>query len=180
LNILDLILNSGAVGQIARRLGLPETAVRLAITALLPALTRGLQRNAARPGGLESLLGALGSGNHDRYIDQPAELGNQASIEDGNAILGHILGSKDVSRNVAGSAAQRTGLDSALLKQMLPMLADAAMGALSKQTAAGSQLRAPASPAAGSDPFAMLSGLLDADREGDASDELLDLARRFF
>jgi hypothetical protein len=96
----------------------------------LPALARGLQRNAAQPGGLDALLKALGTGGHDRYVDRPEELTREEAVADGNAILGHILGSKDVSRNLAGHAAQQTGLDAGILKKMLPVIAAVAMGAL--------------------------------------------------
>ena len=47
----------------------------------------------------------------------------------------HVLGSKDVSRQVATHAASETGLDSTVLKQMLPLVASLAMAALSKHAA---------------------------------------------
>ncbi len=121
------------VGQIARQLGIPESLAQTAASALLPALTKGLAKNASKPGGLEDLLGALTGGKHAAYVDNPASVTQPAAIEDGNAILGHILGSKDVSRNVAGAASQQTGIDASVLKKMLPMLAGTAMGALEKQ-----------------------------------------------
>jgi hypothetical protein len=42
--------------------------------------------------------------------------------------LGHILGSKDVSRQVAAQASTRTGISELVLKQMLPAVATLAMG----------------------------------------------------
>ena len=57
--------------------------------------------------------------------------------EPGNEILGQIFGSKDVSRTVAGQAAQSTGIDAALLKKMLPLLAMAVTGYLASQKAGG-------------------------------------------
>ena len=61
-------------------------------------------------------------------------LGQPESINDGNAILGHLFGSKDVSRAVAGHAAQKTGIGADVLKKLLPLVATMAMGSLSKQT----------------------------------------------
>ena len=148
---------------------------RLAVSALLPALMRGMQRNAAKPGGLDSLVGALGSGNHQRYVEEPETLADDSSISDGNAILGHIFGSKNVSRNVAGGAAKQTGIDPAVLK-MLPMLAGVAMGALSKETQGGSQL---ASAPTGTNPLGALSGLLGAGADDSGTDDLLNLAKNF-
>lgn len=56
------------------------------------------------------------------------------TIADGNNILGHLFGSKDVSRAVAGQAATKTGLGADVLKKLLPLVATMAMGSLSKQT----------------------------------------------
>jgi hypothetical protein len=51
-----------------------------------------------------------------------------ADRADGNGILGHILGSKDVSRQVAAQASARTGIGADVLKKMLPLVATLAMG----------------------------------------------------
>ena len=48
--------------------------------------------------------------------------------------MGHLFGSKDVSRAVAGHAAQKSGIGADVLKKMLPMVAMMAMGSLGKQT----------------------------------------------
>ena len=218
--LLDSILseNAGAVDQIAARLGLPPDVAQQAVGALTPALARGIERNTQKPGGLESLLGALGSGNHEKYVDEPSTLAEPASIEDGNAILGHIFGTKDVSRNVAGAASLKTGIDANILKQILPMLAPIIMGALSKKLGAGGGAksgsggggggglgglggllgglmgsagagRANLAGGSGANPMdalqsfgglGALTQFLDADKDGDSTDELLDLAKKFF
>ncbi|MBK7469630.1 MAG: hypothetical protein IPI73_02305 [Betaproteobacteria bacterium] len=57
---------------------------------------------------------------------RPARQCSGARADDvnrGNDVLGQIFGSKDVSRAVAQNAAAQSGLDSSLLKKMLPMLA---------------------------------------------------------
>lgn len=135
MNILDMILNNSAVvDQVAKNFNLDANSAQSAIKHMLPALTRGVQKNVQKEGGLEGLFGALASGKHSRYVEQPELLGQSGTTQDGNAILGHILGSKDVSRNVAGHAAKETGLDFGLLKKMLPVLATVVMGSLGKQT----------------------------------------------
>jgi hypothetical protein len=180
MNVLESILgsNSGVLGQIAKKVGVPEPLARQAVAALAPALIGGLARNVSQPGGLEALVKALGAGSHQKYLDEPDRLGEDDGIAEGNAILGHVLGSKDVSRKVAGSASQETGVDTSILKKMLPMVADVTMGALSRKTAAGSQLAASSSKSE-SDPLAMLSGLLGGKKEGSSADDLLDLAKKF-
>jgi hypothetical protein len=200
MSLLDSILSAGngaAVGQIASKLGIPEDAAKQAASALTPALARGLQRNTQQGGGLDSLLGALSSGSHQKYVDQPDTIGDDDGVADGNKILGHILGSKDVSRNVAGAAAAKTGIDSDTLKKMLPMLATVAMGALSKQTkgsgggtgGGGGGLLSGLTGGAGSNPLnalqtmgglGALTQFLDADKDGDATDDLLTMAKKYF
>jgi len=78
------------------------------------------------------LLGALGKGNHQRYVDDPNTLSEPESLRDGNKILGHLLGSKDASRQVASQVASSTGIGSSIIKKLLPMVATMLMGAMSK------------------------------------------------
>lgn len=178
MDLLDSILgaNDGkAVAEIARKVGIPESMAKKGVAALAPALQRGLQRNSRKQGGAEALLGALKTGNHARYVDDPATLEKEDTIADGNKILGHIFGNKDVSRNVAGQAAGSSDIDAGLLKKVLPLLGTVAMGALAKNTLGGS--------GGGSNPLGALSGMLGgagADDGGSAADEILDLAKKFF
>jgi len=55
----------------------------------------------------------------------------------GNDVLGQIFGSRDVSRAVAQNASGSSGLDPALLKKMLPILAMLAAGYMAKQHSGG-------------------------------------------
>lgn len=182
MNLMDMILNGqngDVVRQVANSLQLDEGQARSAMGSLIPALTRGIGKEASSPQGLEDLIGALGRGNHRQYMDNPASLGDQAAVVDGNGILGHIFGSKDVSRQVASRAAESTGVDSGILKKMLPMLASAAMGALaSKGLGAGAGAN---QPSGGQDAGigSLLNSFLDADKDGSAMDDILGMASRF-
>jgi hypothetical protein len=110
-------------------------------------------------------------------VEEPEVFSQTATRSEGNEILRHIFGSKDVSRNVAGSAAQRSGISSDLLKQLLPLLASAAMGFLAKESQGGPNLGADRG-AGSSSGLDMLGGLLDSD--GSALDDILNLAKKFF
>jgi hypothetical protein len=150
MGLADMLLNAhggGAANVLAQRFGIsPDQAVS-AVSALAPALASGLQQNAANEGGLQSLLGALADGQHQQYVEDPAALDRPNTVADGNAILGHVLGSKDASRQVASQASAQTGLGADLLKQMLPVVAAMAMGAISQHTAG--QLGQGSSPGGG-------------------------------
>lgn len=175
MNPLEMILGAaggGVLNQVAGQFGLNQNQAQSAIGALLPALMGGVQRNTQQQGGLESLLGALSGGNHDQYLDDPSRLASPDTTQDGNSILGHLLGSKDASRALASQAAQQTGLDSSMLKQMLPVIASLAMGALSKQSAQ-SNLSGVMQSQGPSGVMGMLSGFLDQNNDGSMVDDLL-------
>src|SRR5690606_12490528 len=80
---------------------------------------------------------ALKSERHQRYLDDPDRLTDEDAREDGNNILGHLFGSKDVSRGVAARAAEDTGFDASLIRKALPLVAGLAMGALGRQAKSG-------------------------------------------
>jgi hypothetical protein len=178
MDVLQAILDAqggAAARQAAHSVGLSPDQAGSALAALVPALAAGLHRNASQPGGLDALLGALGGGSHERYLDDPALVGRQETVADGNGILGHILGSKDASRAVASRAAAQTGIGADILKKLLPIAAALVMGSLSRQRAGG-----PDRPAAGAGLFDMLTPMLDGNRDGSVVDDILGHAGRLF
>ena len=181
MDLLSVLLEQGggqSAQQLANNFGLNQNQAAAALSSLLPTLGQALARNASSQGGLESLLGALTGGQHQRYLEDPSLMGQEETRLDGNGILGHILGSKDVSRQVAQQTSERTGIGVDVVKKMLPMVAALAMGALSRQTASV-QSAAPAGPAAGG-LAGMLGQFLDSNRDGSVADDLLGLAARMF
>ena len=137
MNMMDMIMQAAggqAPQQIGQQFGLNQQQSQSAISALLPAISTAMKQNTSNPQGLAGLLGALQNGSHDQYLDNPAQLNQPQATTEGNAILGHLFGSKDVSRAVAGHAAQKSGVGADVLKKMLPMVAMMAMGSLGKQT----------------------------------------------
>lgn len=167
---------SGGLQQLGGQFGLDGSAVEKVLGQVVPALGRGLQKNATGSGGLENLASALQKGGHQRYLGDVGAAVSQAGIDEGNGILGHILGSKDVSRNVAAHASSATGVGSDVIKKMLPMIASMAMGALSKQTDGGARLQS----SGGSSGRGLLGSLLGGDVDGGALDDVLDIAKKFF
>ena len=214
MTLMDML--SGMAGsqmqQAGGAYGLGAKQSQQAVGALLPAISSAMKQNMSTPQGMAGLLGALQNGGHARYLDDAQALQNNAQT-DGNAILGHLFGSKDVSRAVAGRAAEQTGIDSSVLKQMLPMVAMMAMGAMGKQTqgnqglqgmiqgammqqlmgggqasrgglggmlggllGGGARAQARQQQQAHQGGLGMLGGLLDADGDGNAFDDLLGMA----
>ncbi|MFC5584359.1 DUF937 domain-containing protein [Nitratireductor kimnyeongensis] len=137
LPLFEMLNNAGegnGVDQIARQFGISQEQAQEAMEALLPAFSQGLKRNVSDPHGAGNFLGALASGQHAKYFEDAANAFSQQGVAEGNGILGHLFGSKDVSRAVASHAAQSTGLGQDMLKQMLPVIASMLMGGLFKQS----------------------------------------------
>lgn len=177
MNITDLLLgkeNQDAISQLAQKLGVSEQQARQIVAEVTPTLSRGMERRAAEDkSGFGGLLDALGSGNHSRYVEQPEILTRPETVEDGNSILGHIFGSKDVSRNVARETEQSTGIASTLVKQALPVIAAMVMGSLGKQIfGGGGNTTAATTQQSGG----LLTSLLDSDRDGSVIDDVLGMA----
>jgi hypothetical protein len=191
MQLTDMLAQMGGLQSVARQLGVSEGEVAQGAEALLPAILGGFQKQAQGQGagqgmGLEGLGGLL-----EQVLSPQA-----TDVGPGNEVLGQIFGSKDVSRTVAQQAAQQTGLDASLLKQMLPLLAMLVGGYLSRQgggtpatgapAGGGGGLGdllgglmgggAPAGTGAGGGGLGGLASLLDANGDGNPLDDILRMA----
>lgn len=122
-----------AISNLARRFGLTDQQASEAVRVMAPHLARGIERNTLTRGGVADLVEALSRGDHARYAEEGSTLDDPETVEEGNAILGHILGSPTASRQIAAYGQQETGISSAVLTQMLPYLATILMGMLFKK-----------------------------------------------
>ncbi|RDV06689.1 DUF937 domain-containing protein [Sphingorhabdus pulchriflava] len=133
MDMMEILKQSGAIGSVAQQLGVNEQIAQAGAEALLPAILGGFKKTAqAQPSGLDGLGGILGQLGGGGLLDSVLSP-EPTPIEKGNDVLGQIFGSKDVSRSVAGHAAEQTGIDSSLLKKMLPILAMLVAGYMAKQ-----------------------------------------------
>ena len=95
MDISEMIAKMGGLKPMASELGVSEQEAATGADALAPAILGGFERQSA-----------------------PAD-----ADAGGNGVLASIFGSKDVSRAVAQDASTRTGLNTATLKKMLPLVA---------------------------------------------------------
>lgn len=137
MDLTDIIRSQGGIEAIAKQLGISPADAERGAGALLPAILEGMGQKAAPEradagggGGLADILTQLGGGALATNVVAP----EPTEIDKGNSILGQIFGSKDVSRQVAGNAAQTTGIDPSTLKKMLPILAMLVGGYLSSRS----------------------------------------------
>lgn len=197
LDVLEMLRRSGGINAVANQLGIPPATALAGTEALVPAIIGGFRKSTETSGGgeaglgaLVTMLGGLGGGALAANVLGPDE----TDVGKGNDVLGQIFGSKDVSRSVAADAAGRTGIDPAVLKQMLPLLAMLVGGYFSAR-AGGSGAQGSgglgdigsilgAGPGGGDDAAARggggvlggLGSLLDMDGDGNALDDILNMA----
>jgi hypothetical protein len=196
MNLTDILAQAGGLQSVARDLGVSEDQAAAGAEALLPAILGGMKKQAqAQPaglGGLGGLLGQLGGGGLLDQVLSP----QPTDPSQGNQVLGQIFGSKEVSRAVADNAASQSGLDSGVLRKMLPLLAMLVTGFMAKQ--AGGLAQAPegggsgglggligslgglfgagGAGAAGAGGLGGLSAMLDMNGDGNALDDIMRIA----
>jgi len=171
--------NSAVVGQLAKQFGITEKQAREAMRRMTPAIGRGMQQ-AEKKGGMGSLIEAINGGDKDRYIDEPEILAEPEATRDGNVVLGEIFNNdKDVSRNIGGYAAKKTGLPTGMMKMMLPILASIVMGYLSKQRRSAPIPQSRGRGSSGGGLGGLLGSLLDSDKDGSIADDLIRMATRY-
>jgi hypothetical protein len=126
MDIADIQKSTGGIDAIASQLGIDKATAQAGAGALLPAIVGGMKKqnhgagaSGDGLGGLGAILGSLGGAGLAANVlsDGPTD------VSKGNDVLGTIFGSKDVSRTVAEHAAGQTGIDPAILRKMLPILA---------------------------------------------------------
>ena len=177
MNITDLLFdksNSNAISEFANNFDVNDSQAKDAISSLANSLSRGLGQNAQDDRGMGSLFDALNKGKHSRYLDDPSLLGRKETTHEGNDILGHIFGNKDVSRHVTKRASKETGLSGTLLKKMLPVVASMVMGALGKKMLGGGGGRSR------QESTGFLTKIFDKDHDGSMVDDVLGMAFKAF
>lgn len=173
--LLKLAGADDGLNAITAKAGIPPGEIGKLLAALSPAMTHGIQQQAESTAGLAGFVRALESGKHQDYVNDPSRLaGNEARL-DGNKILGHLFGSKDISRKVALQAESDTGIGASLIKKALPLLAGLVMGAISKTSESGKSLKNADGGGLGS-----LGGLLQSKDGKTGIDDALAMARKFF
>jgi hypothetical protein len=190
--LLDAVLRSGggsAIEMLGGRFGLPPAATRSALEALLPMVGGGLKNQAQAQGGLEGLLGSVLNPAHTEYGENADVLARPGTTNMGNQVLGSIFGNdREVSRTIAAQAAQKTGLDVGMLKQMLPIVAMMAAGAMAKNANSGglgnligaAMGGGQAAPAPGNMAGSLggLANMLDMNKDGNPLNDIMGMLGR--
>lgn len=196
MQVTDILSQMGGLQQMAKELGVSESQAKTGAAVLLPAILGGFKKQAqAQPTGLEGLGGLLGQLGGGSLLDDVLSP-EPTNVNKGNDVLGQIFGSKDVSRTVAQNASAKTGLDPALLKKMLPILAMLVAGYMAKQRGGGGATastggggllggilgglfggnKSQQAPAQAPSGMGGLASMLDFDGDGNPLDDILGMA----
>ncbi|WP_291669351.1 DUF937 domain-containing protein [Bosea sp. (in: a-proteobacteria)] len=132
--IMQSAQNGQAMQNLARQYGLSLQQTQAALDALLPAFSMGLQRQTQNPYAFGSLAQMMTASPYARFFEANGGGIPQGAQMAGNDVLSQIFGSNEVSRAIAAQAAATSGVNQAILKQMLPVIASILMGGLFKST----------------------------------------------
>ncbi|MEM9107891.1 MAG: DUF937 domain-containing protein, partial [Pseudomonadota bacterium] len=125
--------NGEAMRTMADQFGLSVDQAAKAMEALMPAFSTGLKRNTLNPQDFGGFMQALAGGHYANYFNNMTEAFTSQGINEGNAMLGQIFGSKEVSRAIAQQAEMATGIAQDIYKRMMPVVASILMGGLFNQ-----------------------------------------------
>jgi hypothetical protein len=130
LEILTAGQGGQTVGNLAQSFGLDRKQAASVLGAVVPELTRNMERQSFNRGGIADLVATLGKADYEKALAPNAPLTSPGIKEAGIEALDTVLWSKDRSRSVAHRAARDTGVDENVIKDMLPAIAAILMGGI--------------------------------------------------
>ena len=139
--LLGSLLSSSSLGSLSNNTGVQKPQLSKLLILALPLILKYMTSNAQSQSGLSSLFGALGAHQNRGSVASQIE---EADVEDGQKILGHIFG-KDKPQ-VVDQLAQQSGVDANDVMNVLGTIAPFVMSGLSSatQSAQTQQQQAPA------------------------------------
>ena len=202
MDIQAMINQGGGIDAIASQLGIPANVAQTGVTALLPIVMGGFKRSAQdQPAGLDGLLGMIGGLGGGGLFENVVGA-EPTATDSGNALLGEMFGSREGSIAVAQHASAVSGVDTSILKKMLPLVAMLVAGAMAKQAGGtasggageglggllggllgggglGSVLGGNTGQAPAGGGLGGLGSMLDLNGDGNPLDDILGMARKF-
>ena len=155
---MEMLMSSGALGQVSQMLGVNEQEAGYAIEEVLPLLLKGMQGQARNKETQQGFLQALQDHSAQDTSDISKFLKN-VDTEDGAKIVKHLLGAQQ--EEVAAKAKKKSGLDT---KKILKLMAIAAPFLMSQM---GKNAKSTAKSKGSDDMLSIVTGLMDG---VDASD----------
>lgn len=137
--ILDLLnsdLGKQIISGVSGETGQSQDKTANVLTMALPVLMGAMKRNANTNEGADGLMGALSNKHDGSILDNLGGLFeggvDQEVMNDGEGILGHVLGGN--KGNVENAIGMKTGMDSGSVGNILKIAAPLLMGVLGKES----------------------------------------------
>lgn len=140
LNSIMSMLSGDGTAAISKRAKVKESDVSNVLSAAVPILLTGMQRNASTEAGADSLRGALAD-HAAADLSDPAAFLKSADLKDGKKILGHVLGGdqKSIVSRVSDASGVTKGKTTSILSMIAPLLLSV-LGGQQSQGSGGSGL----------------------------------------
>ncbi len=134
LNSILSLLSGGGTSAISKRTKVRQSDVAEVLSAGVPILLTGMQRNAGSEAGAASLLGAL-TDHAATDVSDPGAFLQNADLEDGKKILDHVLGDdqKSIIKRVSDASGVTRGKTTSILALIAPLLLSLLGGQQSQQ-----------------------------------------------
>lgn len=140
MNLSDIFANAQgqeAMRALSQQFGLSAQQTEAAVAALLPAFSVGLQNQAKSAEAFQNLIGSFAGGQHLAAFEYPKLAMNSDMMGASNAFLEQIFGgaqqqTQQIQDQVVRQAAAVSGIGTAILAKMLPVIASMILGGLFK------------------------------------------------
>lgn len=182
LDLLNSPMGKQIISGVSGSTGQSEGDTGKLLSMAMPVLMGAMKKNAQTPEGAAGLMGALSSKHDGSILDNLGGLfdgGVDDSVkQDGEGILGHLLGEK--RPNVENALSKQSGMDAGTVAQVLKVAAPILMGVLGKQTrqsnvSDSNGMNALLGSMLGGQPQenqSLITSLLDADGDGSILDDV--------
>ncbi len=130
--LLKMMMSSNSTNTLSQNTGVSTDLLKKLLPLALPLLLKSMTNNASSNDGALSLLNALGQHKTDRNMEDQLK---EADAEDGNKIIGHILGENKDSEIL--SLAEQTGLTNDQVSSVLSNIAPSLLSGMSGVLANG-------------------------------------------
>lgn len=125
-NLLNQLITKDTIAQLAKSTKADEGQVESLLTSALPVLMQNMANNASTKEGKDSLAKALSQHAAQTNTTNVTTLLKQADTNDGEKILGHLLGGS--KNDITDALAAKSGLSNKNTLMLLATLAPVLMG----------------------------------------------------
>lgn len=176
MDLLNTLLNSGngeLINQIANQINADGDSAK-GMTGLISAeLIKQIREKIAGEEDSSELEKVIEENRYEELVDNPDKIQDETIKNEGFGLLDLIGGSNNSTDDIVENVAKKTGFDTSLIQNLIPILLPVVIGAISK----GKNDISSNSNSTNQNP---IIAMLDMDNDGSVVDDLFNMARKFF